>query len=248
MSLAFFTPPPQQQKFGIHPQIVSVRSVGYSTIGQGVQSHPHWTLGNRHTDLGPDRGPCSGLWTGSSPSLPQTREPLKDIDKRDYVEVWVSRGEVSSPHCWKKKKFECIGVWIRGIAWLCPHHSFPGTAWRRAKRELLGLWSPVEENVPKGTLPPHQGGRLWTTGLGVGRGWESSREGSQRSLRGHGLHPLHHRALQEARSWAAANVSPGDPPAFCEPCPHTLCRALSGLQKNRAQSSYKDIVFVLRYL
>lgn len=63
-----------------------------------------WTLGNRHTDLGPDGGPCSGLWTDSSPSLPQTRKPLKDIDKRAFVEVCVSRGEVSSPHCWRKKE------------------------------------------------------------------------------------------------------------------------------------------------
>ena len=40
----------------------------------------------------------------------------------------------------------------------------------------------------------------------------------------------------------------GDPPVLCEPCPHTLCRGCSGLQKNRAQSSHKHMVFVLRYL
>lgn len=42
---------PQQQKSDIHPQIVSVRSVGYSTICQGVQeeSHPpeHWVIGTQ---------------------------------------------------------------------------------------------------------------------------------------------------------------------------------------------------------
>lgn len=146
-----------------------------------------------------------------------------------------------------KKKFERIGVWIRGIAWLCPHHSFPRTTRRREERASGPVIS-CGGKCAEGYSPPHEGGWPWTTWLGVGRGWESSREGSQRSLRGHGLYPLHHRALQEACSWAAANVSAGDPPALCEPCPHTLCRALSGLQKNRAQSPYKDIVFVLYYL
>lgn len=28
---------------------------------------PTWTLGNRHIDLGPGSGACSGPWVGSSP-------------------------------------------------------------------------------------------------------------------------------------------------------------------------------------
>lgn len=57
-------PPPQQQRFGIHPQTTCLCGIC------GIQHHmpsdpggvsPTCALGNRHTHLSPGHGPCSGL-------------------------------------------------------------------------------------------------------------------------------------------------------------------------------------------
>ena len=64
--------------------------------------------GHRKTDLHPDCGPFSSLWTGSSSSWPWSRRIWITLtgavitDKRALMEVWVSQGEVPALH-WSKR-------------------------------------------------------------------------------------------------------------------------------------------------
>lgn len=53
--------------------------------------------GNRSTDLSPSSGPCSGLWTGCSPSQLWSRSPCKrtDWDSHPWMRAFVEFQESS---------------------------------------------------------------------------------------------------------------------------------------------------------
>lgn len=92
---------------------------------------PTHASGNRHTDLSPRCGPCSDPWTGSSSSWTWLGVPgkhcfwLTPMDKRAFVEVQVSRGEVLV-HNWRKKIYEfwCTGEGKKNSL-ISPISSFP---------------------------------------------------------------------------------------------------------------------------
>lgn len=107
---------------------------------------PTHVLGNRLTDLSTSCGPCSSLWTSSSPSWQWAGAPgehwLGQLPTEGQESFCGSPGfqQEKFQHSVgeKKKKKREIGV-DRKTAWLCLHQPSPKVAQLRAKCDLFGL-------------------------------------------------------------------------------------------------------------
>lgn len=112
---------------------------------------PTCVSGNRETNLRSIYGPCTSLWTGSSPSSAMFQEPLEYTAWDNYPwtkePLWKSRFLEKFQHTTgtkNKTKNTSLDTlkWVQETAWLYLHHTSSKAAQPKAKRDLSPLFVP----------------------------------------------------------------------------------------------------------